>query len=46
MLDSLINIVMYNSILELVDAAVPQQQLKCYREIILQVEGVKVMHIF
>ncbi|XP_057548003.1 metal tolerance protein 2 [Amaranthus tricolor] len=34
----------YQSILELVDAAVPQEQLKCYRKIILQVEGVKGCH--
>lgn len=34
------------SIVELVDAAVPQQQLDPHRETILQVEGVKVLTAF
>ncbi|KAJ8434421.1 hypothetical protein Cgig2_002623 [Carnegiea gigantea] len=35
----------YQSVLELVDAAVPQQELEPHRQTILQVEGVKVSNI-
>ncbi|GMH02638.1 hypothetical protein Nepgr_004477 [Nepenthes gracilis] len=34
----------YQSIMELVDAAIPQQQLELYRQTILQVEGVEGCH--